>query len=339
MGTMNEEQNAVTPDPEETLPEPPPNLSAELAEEEGEEVQFQLQENLTPLVNADDMHQLLPDATHPLPNLQDRLIRNTRQLTFSHARDIGLVRASNEDATLAFHSGQQNVQDNPDFSVFIVADGAGGHADGEFASSVAARTLLEHVSKEIYLPMLLNQIDPAEAEPVPPITEVLVDGYKAADHEVRTEVPGGGTTLTTVTIIGDLAHIAHVGDSRAYLITKEDDEPEITQLTRDHSVARRLQEIGQITATEVANHPEASRLWKIMGLSENLEPDINTRRLPENSYLVMCSDGLWNMVPDEAILKTVVEAPNPQEATSHLIAAANASGGTDNIAVIVVHMP
>lgn len=333
---MNEDQNPVTPDPDETLPEPPDNRDEVLNDDVGEESQFPLQENLTPLINLNEAEL---GATTPLPTLQDRLLHNTRQITFGHARDIGMVRTSNEDTTLTFHSGQQNVQDNPDFSLFIVADGAGGHEDGEYASSVAARTLVEYVSKEIYLPMLLSQIDPVSADPVPPITEVLVEGYKAADREVRAEVPGGGTTLTAVAIIGDLAHIAHVGDSRAYLVTHEDDTPQITQLTRDHSVARRLQEIGQITATEAVNHPEASRLWKIMGLSENLEPDINTRRLPDNCTLILCSDGLWNMVPDDKILEIVLATPAPQQATNHLIAAANANGGADNIAVVVVQLP
>jgi serine/threonine protein phosphatase PrpC len=330
---MIEDQNPILPE----LPDESPEPAHDPGPSEGDEQHFQLQEGMTPLlmpaVHVD------PGATNRLPSLQERLLRPSPRLTFGHARDIGLMRATNEDSILALYTAQQNVQENPNLSLFVVADGAGGHADGEHASTVACRVVLEAASEGIYLPMLLQHVSPATAEPVPPITEVLVEAYRRADKKVRAEVPGGGTTLTTVLIIGDLAHIAHVGDSRAYLLTQEQDGPALHQITRDHSVAKRLQEIGQITAAEAAHHPEASRLWKIVGLSENLEPDINTRRLPAGCTLVLCSDGLWNMVSDADIATIVVSAPTPQDAANHLIAAANASGGLDNISVIVVHLP
>ncbi len=330
---MFEDQNPTVPEP----PDPSHELPPDPEPSEDSEQHFPLQESLTPLMMP--AVRMDPGATNRLPNLQERLLRKAPRLTFGQARDIGMVRATNEDSVLTLYTAQRNVQDNPDFSLFVVADGAGGHADGEFASTVACRIVLEAASEQIYLPMLLQHVSPNTAEPVPPITEVLVEAYQRADKHVRAEVPGGGTTLTTVLIIGDLAHIAHVGDSRAYLLTREEGEPHMQQLTRDHSVAQRLQEIGQITAAEAVHHPEASRLWKIMGLSDHLEPDINTRRLPPNSTLVMCSDGLWNMVPDADIAGIVLSAPTPQDAAHHLIAAANAAGGADNIAVIVVHLP
>lgn len=332
------EGSARMPDEEGFPPEAPtePNVHSP-ADDSGAEEQFALQEGLTPLIGPDDAI-VSSGGTNPLPALQEHLLEPTRRLYFGATRDIGMVRATNEDTTVVFHSVQQNVQDNPAFSLFLVADGAGGHADGEFASTLAGRVMLETISEEIYMPMLLQNVDPASAEPLAPITEVLVDAVRKADRAIRKQVPGGGTTLTAVVIIGDLAHIVHVGDSRAYLITQEDGQ-EIQQLTRDHSVARRLQEIGQITAAEAVNHPEASRLWKIMGLSENLEPDITTRRLPPSCHLVLCSDGLWNMVPEADIATTVLSADTPQSAANVLVAAANANGGADNISVVVVRVP
>lgn len=318
------------------VPTDPGDLSA--VEDQGAEEHFALQEGLTPLIGPDDEIKAR-GGTNPLPALQEHLLEPTRRLYFGALRDIGMVRATNEDTTIVFHSVQQNVQDNPAFSLFLVADGAGGHADGEFASTLAGRVIMQAISEEIYMPMLLQNVDPANAEPLAPITEVLVDAVRKADQAIRAEVPGGGTTLTAAVIIGDLAHIVHVGDSRAYLVTQGEDGPEMQQLTRDHSVAKRLQEIGQITAAEAVNHPEASRLWKIMGLSENLEPDITTRRLPASCHLVLCSDGLWNMVPEEDIVTTVVSADTPQSAANVLVAAANANGGVDNISVVVVRVP
>ena len=333
------DQEGAQPPVEDLLPDVPtePNVMLPDGMEDGEE-SFALQEGLTPLVGPAPV-EIKTSSTNPLPSLQDSLMRPTRRLYFGTARDIGMVRTSNEDSTLVFHSVQQNVQDNPVFSLFLVADGAGGHLDGEHASLVVGRVMLKSISEQIYLPMLLQNINPATAEPLAPITEVLVEACLEADRVVRAEVPGGGTTLTAAVIIGDLAHIVHVGDSRAYLITQAEDGPDVQQLTRDHSVAKRLQEIGQITASEATRHPEASRLWKIMGLTEHLEPDINTRRLPANCHLVLCSDGLWNMVPEDTIVEIVTGAASPQEAANRLVNAANANGGVDNISVVVVRVP
>ncbi len=272
----------------------------------------------------------IPDVPQPGP---------ARRLSYGHSRDIGMVRSNNEDSTLAFLSSQNNTQGNPDFGVFIVADGAGGHEDGEQASMLASRIVMDMISQRIYLPMLLRHIE-VDQEPIPPLAEVLTEAVQVADSRLRAEVPGGGTTLTAAVIIGDLAHIAHVGDSRAYLITGGGNQPaRISQLTRDHSVAKRLEEIGQITASEAAHHPEVSRLWKMLGLSDNLEPDINTRRLPADSWLLLCSDGLWNMVSDSEIAAIVAGAATAQEAADRLVLTANTYGGLDNISAIVVRVP
>ncbi len=277
--------------------------------------------------------------TQRLPDVKKIVLSAPRHLVYGHSRDIGMVRQNNEDSTFTFFASQQNVENAPDVGIFIVADGAGGHEEGERASAIASRVVATHLSQYLYQAML----SPRLGEPVehPPIAELMAEAVRLADKAVRQDVPKGGTTLTTVLLVGDLAHIAHVGDSRAYLISAGDDTsgPSMEQLTRDHSVARRLEEIGQITAQEASVHPEASRLWKMVGLTENLEPDINTRRLPPGSYLLICSDGLWNMVPEELIMRTVLEAKTPQEAADRLIAQANAHGGADNIAAIVVQMP
>jgi serine/threonine protein phosphatase PrpC len=329
-----------TPDPEETAAsdaeQPVDEASTFL---EGEE-NFMVD---SPPVPAEELP-LIPTqdvgGTRRLPSLEEALVRPSRGVTVGFACDIGMVRANNEDAMYTLFSSQQNAEGNPDFGIFIVADGAGGHESGEIASSVVIRTVVEQITHEIYQPMLLQHIA-TESQPIPPISETLSEAVKLADQRVKEEVPGGGSTLTAAVIIGDLCHIAHVGDSRAYLLTADDNtgEPRIDLLTRDHSVAKRLEEIGQITSSEASNHPEAGRLWKIMGLTDNLEPDINTRRLPGNSHLLVCSDGLWNMVPDDDIMALVLGSATPQEATDRLIVAANAQGGMDNISAIVVKFP
>ncbi len=288
------------------------------------------------------LQQAMLGATRRLPPLEGGAVQIVDRITFGFGRDIGMVRSNNEDSILTLLSSQQTVDENPDFGLFIVADGAGGHEDGELASAVVSRMVANYVSRHIFRPMLIQHLEEAEDDiDRPPISEVLAAAVKEADEKVQKEVPGGGTTLTAVVTIGDLAHFAHVGDSRAYLITrdKDTDDPHIEQLTRDHSVAARLEEIGQITAQEAVNHPEASRLWKIMGLTDNLEPDIFTRRLPPDCYLVLCSDGMWNMVSQDEIRDAVLNEPTLQLACDKLVAAANSNGGTDNISIVVLHMP
>ncbi len=279
--------------------------------------------------------------TRRLPSLESALLRPSQHAIFGLSRDIGMVRSNNEDSVLAYFLSQLNILDQPDLGVFVVADGAGGHQNGEQASAIASRMVVNAINTQIFQPLLAS-FDPDEGgRDLPPIAEIMTESLKAADAVIQERVPDGGTTLTAAALIGDLVHIAHVGDSRAYMLipARPDEEGRLEQLTRDHSVAKRLEEIGQITREEADHHPEASRLWKILGLTDNLEPDIITRRLPPGSQLMLCSDGLWNMVPEEEIAAILSTTALPQEAADLLIAAANAHGGVDNIGVVVVHMP
>jgi protein phosphatase len=206
----------------------------------------------------------------------------------------------------------------------------GGHHDGEKASAMTARTLAAYVTSNIYLPLL-----DGDADDRPPMTEILVEAVQKANASVISKVPEGGTTLTAVAIIGDLAHIVHVGDSRVYLITKDG----LEQITRDHSLVQRLIELDQLTTEEAADHPQKNVLYRAIGQSESLEVDAITRRLPPNSRLLLCSDGLWNQVSDKELGEVVMTHDNPQEACDKLVALANARGGTDNITTILLQIP
>ncbi len=359
--SANGQQDALPPLPDDIRPEDLIEKSQPVPPPDRERMQAFLDPHATPVdfpIAALDEPQI---STHQLPALETVLLRPWRGLRYGHRRDIGRVRTENEDSTFTFFTTQLNAEENPDLGIFIVADGAGGHENGELASAVVSRAMIDVLTRLLYQPMLLQHLDKTE-ESIPPITELLTEAVKDADKRLRDEVPGAGSTLTTVVVMGDLAHIAHVGDSRAYLLTplatsKEEDAPtpadqtpaakqeedappfKMEQLTRDHSVAKRLEEIGQITAREAVNHPEAGRLWKIMGLTDNLEPDISTRRLPAHSYLLMCSDGLWNMLSEADMARIITSAGSPQEAVDRLIVSANAYGGVDNISAIVLQMP
>ncbi len=270
-------------------------------------------------------------TTRRLP-LEKVIASKNDHLVFGQSTDVGMVRTNNQDAMMALHVTGQSVENRPEFGLFIVADGMGGHHDGEKASAIVTRTVSAYVTSRIFMPMLTNQDDDADR---PTITEALVEAIQKANNEVLDKVPDGGTTITVVAIVGDLAYFAHVGDSRAYLVTKEDAE----QITRDHSLVRRLVELGQIEEDEVETHPNKNVLYRALGQSETLEVDALTRRIPPGARLLLCSDGLWSMIDEQLIFQIVREHVDPQEASDKLVAMANSLGGNDNITALVLRLP
>ncbi len=284
-----------------------------------------------------------PDATLPLPPLADThpapiILKSPsgaelpKRLTVGIAQDVGRVRSHNEDVLIAFTGELGGLEAMPNFGLFIVADGMGGHSQGERASSIAARTLARSVLEQI-LPSLLA--DPQSNTERPMLSEVMENATCAATAAVLKIVPDGGTTLTGALVLGEQVILSHVGDSRAYLVTSEG----IEQVTRDHSLVQRLKELGQITADEAATHPQRSVLYKAVGQSEGLEVDVISRRLPPGAILLLCSDGLWSLVSDGLIFELIRKTGTLQAAGEALVAAANAAGGPDNITAILVQLP
>ena len=269
-------------------------------------------------------------ATRPLPEETLIAFMGNGHLTFGQATDIGMVRNNNQDAAFSFFATLRSADERPDFGLFVVADGMGGHHDGEKASAATAHTVAKEVVATIYTPLLTG-----DTENQPPISEALTSAIEKANVEVIKNVPDGGTTVTSVVIIGDLAYVAHVGDSRIYLINKDN----IEQITRDHSLVQRLIELDQITPQEAADHPNKNMLYRALGQNEVVEVDTLTRRLPPKSRLLLCSDGLWNQVEDKEILETVKQSATPQDACNKLVAMANKRGGVDNVTVILLQMP
>ncbi len=268
--------------------------------------------------------------TRPLPP-ETVISSSNEHLQFGQATDVGMVRTNNQDAVFSFVSTSRSSQQRPDFGLFVVADGMGGHHDGEKASAITASMVASYITHHIFLPML-NSDDDTERVPV---TESMIAAVQKANADIITKVPDGGTTLTAVAVIGDLAYVAHVGDSRIYLVTKDN----IEQITRDHSLVQRYVELNLLTREEASVHAQKNVLYRALGQSETLEVDALTRRLPPNAKLMLCSDGLWNLVSEEEIADIVSNHSNPQEACDKLVALANAHGGTDNITVILLRIP
>ncbi|MCZ7545315.1 MAG: protein phosphatase 2C domain-containing protein [Anaerolineae bacterium] len=271
--------------------------------------------------------------------LEVELIRNVTP-SFGHSIDVGRVRSNNQDALVACAMVVRDHGDNAtNFGLFAVADGMGGHIDGEKASAQVASTITEQVLSKIYLPLLQQEPGATdwmeEVDDRLPIADVLSDALRSANTTIISKIPNSGTTATLCVLVGNTLHLAHIGDSRAYLIS----EGGIEQITRDHSLAQRLFEVGQLTREEMGSFPRRNELYKVLGFTEDIEPDVGSRRLTPGTYLLICSDGLWGEVPDPLIEDVVLSAATPQAACDRLVALANERGGHDNISVVIVQMP
>jgi serine/threonine protein phosphatase PrpC len=275
-------------------------------------------------------------STAPLPEqqIQNALARSLRiapqQIVFGCGQSIGKQRDHNEDSLVAFTITIGSEGNSYPLGLFVIADGMGGHQYGEIASATAARTLAGY---------LLRKFHPTIADGSQTMDEPLQDVMRAAiteaQHAVLKAAPGSGTTLTAVLVLGQQMTIGHVGDSRAYAIRANG---RTEAITRDHSLVKRLEELGQLTPSEAAAHPQRNVLYRALGQGEILEPDIFTTQFPQPGYLMLCSDGLWSVVPDEHFAHLINEAPNLTSACQKLVAAANDAGGPDNISAVLVQL-
>ena len=279
-----------------------------------------------------------PITTAPLTEQQIQTIVNSTNIRFdltqliaACGQSVGKQRELNEDSLLAITSTLAGNSGNVPFGLYIVADGMGGHQFGEVASNAAIRTVAGYVIRKFH-PYLFN----LKPEPLDEsLQEIMQAAVSEAQKVIQREAPGSGTTLTAALVLGQQVTIAHVGDSRAYVIHPDG---RVEPITRDHSLVKRLEELGHISAMEAATYPHRNVLYRALGQGELLEPDIFTIPFPISGSLMMCSDGLWGVISDQDILRAVLESPNLQRACQNLVSAANAAGGPDNISVLLVQM-
>ncbi len=226
--------------------------------------------------------------------------------------DIGQRRSSNEDALLLRET------------VFAVADGMGGHLAGEVASAAALEPI-EALDGQVF----------ASASAA---ASALTDAVIAANTHVMAlaaenpQFRGMGTTLTAVLVEGVRIHVAHVGDSRAYLLRNDT----LSRLTIDHTLVQQLIDDGEITEEEAAAHPQRSVITRAIGISPAVDVDTLSFTLAPDDTVLLCSDGLTGVVDDDTIVATLKKAPSPAQAIDTLIATANQNGGPDNVTVLVL---
>jgi serine/threonine protein phosphatase PrpC len=233
--------------------------------------------------------------------------------------DVGRVRQQNEDQCLVAL----------EHNLFIVSDGMGGHQGGEVASKAVVTVL----------PPMIEQRVARIRVPSPEAMElVLRDALVELSQRLRAEsagragLQGMGATVAVAWLRGSLAHLAHMGDSRIYLLR----EQRLMQLTEDHSVIALLLRHGEITPEEAQTHPARGRLSRYVGMEGEVYPDVQTVQLQAGDRLLLCSDGLTNMVSDRQIVQLLHVNAGAEEACQALVNAANVAGGTDNITALVV---
>lgn len=257
------------------------------------------------------------------------MMSNPPQIIAGMAQSVGIQRDHNEDTLFSMQAIlADGVHDLP-FGIFIVADGMGGHLNGEVASGAAARTFGEFLLSHFYAPFLAGRASAQEES----IHEVMEHGVREAQRAVLLNAPGGGTTLTAGLVVGDQVTITHVGDSRAYFLHADG---RVEVITQDHSLVKRLQDLGQIDEKEASIHPQRNVLYRALGQSEPFRPDIASYKLPPEGYLLICSDGLWGTVPDQEIRRIAFSTPDVHSVCQKLVEAANEAGGPDNISAILV---
>lgn len=256
-----------------------------------------------------------PGSTQSFAPISDELIDTdatfdagtSSMLMWGARSDVGCVRNHNEDSYLVASP------------LFCVCDGMGGHAAGEVASAIAVETIAKTGPKTANAAQLGAAVEAANAA----IIEAAVNGVGR---------PGMGCTATAAVIEGTTLAIAHVGDSRAYLLH----EGTLIRVTRDHSYVEELVDAGEITADEARVHPNRSVITRALGSDPAMYADHFTLNIEEGDRLILCSDGLSSMIPDGEIERVAQQSSTAQICVDNLVDAALAAGGSDNVTVVVV---
>lgn len=257
--------------------------------------------------------------------------------------DAGNVRRSepNEDSTLVLQLQRVHESQATPVGVFIIADGMGGHDNGQGASRMTINVISEKLVRELLSPLLVAEKNGGLTASIQPMEEdSLIALFKGAVEEANNvlvqtnqhDKTDMGSTITGFMIVGDSAYVINVGDSRTYMLR----EGTLYQLTTDHSLVGQLVAGGLIEPDDVYTHPQRSQIFRSLGDKMNVQVDDFKQQLLPGDILLSCSDGLWEMVRNPQITDILNNAHDPQTACMQLIEAANANGGEDNVSAAIV---
>ena len=241
----------------------------------------------------------------------------------------------NEDSLFAAQGARATTFSLQELGLFVVADGMGGHANGQDASRLAIQTFINSILPKI---AKSGDIPPDEA------MHLLVEGVQQANVAVYThnmqQGADMGTTMTAVLILDSTAYIANVGDSRTYLYSESESEGHrLAKITQDHSVVASLVDAGIIQPDDIYTHPKRNQIYRSLGEKQEVEVDSFVEHLQVGNKLLLCSDGLWDMVRDPQIESVLhIHSVDPAMTGAALVQSALDGGGEDNVSVIVVQV-
>ena len=262
----------------------------------------------------------------------------------AYSTDTGLVREHNEDS-LGFINPEDLHSEGPIEVLAVVADGMGGHAAGEVASAMTVESVVDEIKNWVgaWHPLStaadVDQFGPTQSVR-DNLTDRLSEALQKANKQVVLEAErdptkrGMGTTCTAAALSDGKLHIAHVGDSRAYLFRSG----ELTQLTKDHSWVQEQVDLGKITAYEAWYHPRKNIITRAIGLDEEIDVDTYVEDVVTGDLILLCSDGLNTMLKDEEIKEVMASKEDAQQICDSLVQAANEAGGHDNITVMIMEI-
>lgn len=242
------------------------------------------------------------------------------ELIIGVSSDVGKIREINQDSF--------SYTDLDELPLFLVADGMGGHNAGEVASSIAVDTIKK---------MFYNSIDSFLARDID-VPQFIIDALSTANKEIMNMAKenagynGMGTTVTMAFLFENVLYVGHIGDSRAYLLRG----CELVQLTQDHSLVAELVRNGSISQEEAINHPQKNIITRALGTNEEIKIDIISKEIEKDDIVILCTDGLTNMVSDERIKNILISNKDIQDSCNILIKTANDLGGFDNTTVMLI---
>ena len=298
--------------------------------------------------NPDEVASICASGLQTAPSLSLEARESQARLSYHYgsATTVGRVRSENQDASasVVFDIFDDVSSDMP-FCVFLVADGMGGEARGEVASRIAARAVTAEIARQFAVPTLIRPVDVATGEDsgVHAMGAGLHGPHQALQRAVeeanrRVRLLAGylgqttGTTLTVLAAQGGQATLAHLGDSRAYLLRGDTMAP----MTEDHSVLARLQAIDHPLLSDPDVFVPRNMLYRSLGQEEDPNPDMVDFTLADGDRILICSDGLWDELNDQTLAETLASAADPRECAARLVAMANDAGGNDNSTALVV---
>ncbi len=274
------------------------------------------------------------------PHVAQNAFPNGVHLIAASHSDAGDVRRSepNEDSTLVLMLERIHESISQPSGVFIVADGLGGHDNGQVASRMAIATIAERMVHDLLAAPLLAEKGGEAAQPldedgfVALLRGAVEEANIALCHVNERDKTDMGSTITGFMVVGDHAYILNVGDSRTYMVRGG----QIYKLTNDHSLVEQLVAGGLIEPDDVYTHPQRSQIFRSLGDKLNVQIDIFKQELLPGDIVLSCSDGLWEMVRNPQIESILNAASDPQTACFQLVETANANGGEDNVSAVVV---